>query len=35
MRLVDGSLLRKPYRRAEFTDIVHRVMGSAHAAQAK
>jgi CheY-like chemotaxis protein len=32
---VDGSVLRKPYQRAEFAEIVHRVMESAYAMQAK
>ncbi|HUV97855.1 MAG TPA: ATP-binding protein, partial [Acidobacteriaceae bacterium] len=35
MALVDSSLLRKPYQRAEFVEIVRRVMESANAAPAK
>ena len=31
MPLVDGPLLRKPYQRAEFAAIVHRVMESDYA----
>jgi len=34
MPLVDGPLLRKPYQRAEFTELVHQVMGSSNAIHA-
>jgi hypothetical protein len=32
---VDGSLLRKPYQRKEFIEIVRRVMEGAYVTQAK
>ena len=35
MTLVEGCLLRKPYQRAEFTEIIHRVMESDYATQAQ
>jgi CheY-like chemotaxis protein len=35
LALVDGSLLRKPYQRKEFIEIVRRVMEGAYVTQAK